>query len=106
MTFGNNPYNNIQTIDQMKTALKSGQLLLKPQHASATLYNLMKKCWNLAHRDRPTFAECLNTLQNMTNDFFSCSLSELTRNIGRSSNIEDEMAFEPFMADSVETTQV
>lgn len=110
MTFGGHPYSGIEKSDQMKAALKNGHVLIKPQLASDILYELMKKCWNLAHRDRPTFVQCLNALQNMTNEFFSSSLNELAelvRNISQpGTSSEDEAAMEPTVADVVEITRV
>lgn len=107
MTFGGNPYSDIHTIDQMKAALTNGKLLIKPQLASTTLYNLMKMCWNLAHRDRPTFIQCLDDLQNMTNDFFSGSLNQLveyTQHVSRQNKfVKDEIVLEPNRAPSVES---
>ncbi|XP_016897429.2 macrophage colony-stimulating factor 1 receptor 2 isoform X2 [Cynoglossus semilaevis] len=54
-SLGKSPYPNVPVDSKFYKMIKDGQHMTAPDFASAEMYQLMKQCWSLEPRYRPTF---------------------------------------------------
>lgn len=45
--------------------VRDGHRLDKPEHCRRELYNIMYYCWDKDPKQRPTFSECIDFLENL-----------------------------------------
>ncbi|XP_022919569.2 tyrosine kinase receptor Cad96Ca isoform X1 [Onthophagus taurus] len=64
VTLGSTPYPGMSAQEVMKR-VKEGYRLDKPEHCRRELYNIMYYCWNHDPKERPSFTECLELLDNL-----------------------------------------
>ncbi|XP_068083547.1 tyrosine-protein kinase receptor torso-like isoform X2 [Anabrus simplex] len=64
VTLGGNPYPSIRA-DRVYKLLQSGYRMECPQGCSLELYQIMLSCWKAKPRDRPTFSELCNKLDEL-----------------------------------------
>lgn len=67
VTFGQYPYPEVSNADLL-TFLKKGQRMVKPPHCGTELYRIMLDCWKENPKNRPTFTELKETLDDLLED--------------------------------------
>ena len=79
ITIGGSPYPCVP-VNLLLTKLLCGYRMSKPAHCSDELYDLMKTCWKLDPKERPTFSEICCTLSEMLSEsarsYVNITLSE------------------------------
>jgi len=79
ITIGGSPYPCVP-VNLLLTKLLCGYRMSKPAHCSDELYDLMKTCWQVDAKERPTFSEICCTLSEMLSEsarsYVNITLSE------------------------------
>ncbi|XP_054732284.1 fibroblast growth factor receptor homolog 1 [Anastrepha obliqua] len=65
MTFGEQPYPNIMSAEELYSYLITGQRMEKPARCSLNIYMLMRQCWHFDANIRPTFGEIVENLDKI-----------------------------------------
>ncbi|XP_055901915.1 fibroblast growth factor receptor homolog 1-like isoform X2 [Eupeodes corollae] len=65
MTYGEQPYPQIMSAEELYSYLMSGQRMEKPQRCSLNIYMLMRQCWHFDANARPTFTEIVENLDKI-----------------------------------------
>lgn len=65
MTFGEQPYPNIMSAEELYSYLITGQRMEKPTRCSLNIYMLMRQCWHFDANVRPTFGEIVENLDKI-----------------------------------------
>lgn len=65
MTFGDQPYPNIMSAEELYSYLITGQRMEKPARCSLNIYMLMRQCWHFDANVRPTFGEIVENLDKI-----------------------------------------
>ncbi|XP_011193707.1 fibroblast growth factor receptor homolog 1 [Zeugodacus cucurbitae] len=65
MTFGEQPYPNIMSAEELYSYLITGQRMEKPARCSLNIYMLMRQCWHFDANVRPTFVEIVENLDKI-----------------------------------------
>ncbi|CAD7003841.1 fibroblast growth factor receptor homolog 1 [Ceratitis capitata] len=65
MTFGEQPYPNIMSAEELYSYLITGQRMEKPARCSLNIYMLMRQCWHFDANVRPTFGEIVENLDKI-----------------------------------------
>lgn len=64
VTLGSTPYPGISAVEVMKK-VRDGYRLDKPEHCRRELYNIMYYCWDKDPKERPSFTELSQLLENL-----------------------------------------
>nr|CAD7575383.1 unnamed protein product [Timema californicum] len=64
VTLGSTPYPGLAAADVMKK-VRDGYRLDKPEHCRRELYNIMYYCWDKDAKERPTFPELVQLLEQL-----------------------------------------
>lgn len=64
VTLGSTPYPGMAASDVIKK-VRDGYRLEKPDHCKRELYNIMYYCWDKDSKERPSFTELAQTLENL-----------------------------------------
>ncbi|KAG8447189.1 hypothetical protein GDO86_014596 [Hymenochirus boettgeri] len=65
MSRGMIPYAGLSH-SEMLTFIRGGQRMKSPPKCSQRVYNVMEKCWNLNPKERPSFSDLKNILENLS----------------------------------------
>ncbi|XP_068148828.1 fibroblast growth factor receptor homolog 2 [Drosophila tropicalis] len=65
MTYGNQPYPNIMSAEELYSYLITGQRMEKPAKCSLNIYVVMRQCWHFESCARPTFAELVESFDGI-----------------------------------------
>ncbi|XP_065359908.1 fibroblast growth factor receptor homolog 1 [Calliphora vicina] len=65
MTYGEQPYPNIMSAEELYSYLITGQRMEKPARCSLNIYMLMRQCWHFDSTARPTFTEIVENLDKI-----------------------------------------
>ncbi|XP_037933193.1 fibroblast growth factor receptor homolog 1 [Teleopsis dalmanni] len=65
MTYGEQPYPNIMSAEELYSYLITGQRMEKPPRCSLNIYMLMRQCWHFDSSSRPTFKEIVENLDKI-----------------------------------------
>ena len=65
MTYGEQPYPNIMSAEELYSYLITGQRMEKPSRCSLNIYMLMRQCWHFDSTARPTFSEIVENLDKI-----------------------------------------
>lgn len=65
MTYGDQPYPNIMSAEELYSYLITGQRMEKPSRCSLNIYMLMRQCWHFDSSARPTFVEIVENLDKI-----------------------------------------
>ncbi|XP_067643570.1 fibroblast growth factor receptor homolog 1 [Eurosta solidaginis] len=65
MTFGEQPYPNIMSAEELYSYLITGKRMEKPARCSLNIYMLMRQCWHFDANVRPTFVEIVENLDKI-----------------------------------------
>lgn len=65
MTFGDQPYPNIMSAEELYSYLITGNRMEKPARCSLNIYMLMRQCWIFEAASRPTFNEIVENLDKI-----------------------------------------
>ena len=65
MTYGEQPYPNIMSAEELYNYLIGGQRMEKPPYCSLDIYKLMRQCWHFDATARPTFSEIVENLDKI-----------------------------------------
>nr|XP_016935045.1 fibroblast growth factor receptor homolog 2 [Drosophila suzukii] len=61
MTYGDQPYPNILSAEELYSYLITGQRMEKPAKCSLNIYVVMRQCWHFESCARPTFTELVES---------------------------------------------
>lgn len=64
-TYGMSPYPGVE-LSQVYELLESGYRMQRPEGCPPPVYDMMRKCWEWAPEDRPSFKELSATLNGMS----------------------------------------
>ncbi|XP_073838880.1 breathless [Musca autumnalis] len=65
LTYGEQPYPNIMSAEELYSYLITGQRMEKPPRCSLNIYMLMRQCWHFDSNARPTFSEIVENLDKI-----------------------------------------
>uniref|UniRef100_A0A1I8NXE3 receptor protein-tyrosine kinase n=2 Tax=Stomoxys calcitrans TaxID=35570 RepID=A0A1I8NXE3_STOCA len=65
LTYGEQPYPNIMSAEELYGYLITGQRMEKPPRCSLNIYMLMRQCWHFDSSARPTFSEIVENLDKL-----------------------------------------
>ncbi|XP_064545029.1 fibroblast growth factor receptor homolog 2 [Drosophila montana] len=65
MTYGEQPYPNIMSAEELYSYLITGQRMEKPSKCSLNIYVVMRQCWHFESCARPTFAELVESFDGI-----------------------------------------
>uniref|UniRef100_A0A1A9X2U1 receptor protein-tyrosine kinase n=1 Tax=Glossina brevipalpis TaxID=37001 RepID=A0A1A9X2U1_9MUSC len=65
MTYGDQPYPNVMSAEELYSFLITGQRMEKPFRCSLNIYMLMRQCWHFDSNARPTFSEIVENLDKI-----------------------------------------
>ncbi|XP_017860577.1 PREDICTED: fibroblast growth factor receptor homolog 2 [Drosophila arizonae] len=65
MTYGEQPYPNIMSAEELYSYLITGQRMEKPPKCSLNIYVVMRQCWHFESCARPTFAELVESFDGI-----------------------------------------
>ncbi|XP_017039553.1 fibroblast growth factor receptor homolog 2 [Drosophila ficusphila] len=65
MTYGDQPYPNILSAEELYSYLITGQRMEKPAKCSLNIYVVMRQCWHFESCARPTFAELVESFDGI-----------------------------------------
>ncbi|XP_075164200.1 breathless [Haematobia irritans] len=65
MTYGEQPYPNVMSAEELYSYLITGQRMEKPPRCSLNIYMLMRQCWHFDSSARPTFSEIVENLDKI-----------------------------------------
>lgn len=71
MTYGEQPYPNIMSAEELYSYLITGQRMEKPQTCTINIYLVMRQCWNFESSARPTFAELVESFDGILQQYSS-----------------------------------
>ena len=62
------PYGDRQTYGEVKEFVQNGYRLSKPDYCPNHIHDLMLKCWQMSHLDRPTFSQLKSLMTDFNNN--------------------------------------
>ncbi|XP_030372496.1 fibroblast growth factor receptor homolog 2 [Scaptodrosophila lebanonensis] len=65
MTYGDQPYPQIMSAEELYSYLITGQRMDKPNQCSINIYIVMRQCWHFDACARPTFTELVDNLEGI-----------------------------------------
>ncbi|XP_034104858.1 fibroblast growth factor receptor homolog 2 [Drosophila albomicans] len=71
MTYGEQPYPNIMSAEELYSYLITGQRMEKPAMCTLNIYLVMRQCWNFESSVRPTFAELVESFDGILQQYSS-----------------------------------
>ncbi|KAM8707646.1 hypothetical protein ACLKA7_014732 [Drosophila subpalustris] len=71
MTYGEQPYPNIMSAEELYSYLVTGQRMEKPSMCTINIYLVMRQCWNFESSARPTFAELVESFDGILQQYSS-----------------------------------
>ncbi|KAH8370697.1 hypothetical protein KR093_004698 [Drosophila rubida] len=71
MTYGEQPYPNIMSAEELYSYLITGQRMEKPAMCTLNIYLVMRQCWNFESAVRPTFAELVESFDGILQQYSS-----------------------------------
>ncbi|XP_034480747.1 fibroblast growth factor receptor homolog 2 [Drosophila innubila] len=71
MTYGEQPYPNIMSAEELYSYLITGQRMEKPASCTINIYLVMRQCWNFESSARPTFAELVESFDGILQQYSS-----------------------------------
>jgi len=71
MTYGEQPYPNIMSAEELYSYLITGQRMEKPSMCTLNIYLVMRQCWNFESSARPTFTELVESFDGILQQYSS-----------------------------------